>query len=285
LQRQSAQRKYLKALRYVRMLWAIVIVLLFILSIEVVLAMCFSPRFWIYRVVVQGNETIAVDDVLHLLHLPAKSNYYRAPLRELATRVQREPCLRQVIVRRLGVGVLGVDIFERIPVCRLGHTLPLTYLDADGYLYTRPFPPNTPVPIIEGVTVPADAKLGKPLHNSAITGILACLTALREKHQNDQELLADLLVMTPQEQLILVLRENTRVYLGTADDLLRKIWVVRHTIKEAQAQGYSLSNIQYIDAKVIERVPNANDNNDPEHTTSLGAVFKPRVENGQKDTH
>lgn len=75
LRRQAAQRKYLKGLRYVRVLWAIAAVLLFMLVIEVVLALCFSPRFWIFRVVVQGNETIAEGDVLRLLRLPVESNY------------------------------------------------------------------------------------------------------------------------------------------------------------------------------------------------------------------
>ncbi len=223
-------------------------------AIEVVIALCCSPRFWIYRLEASGGETISGDDIIRLAQLPAESNYYRTSLRELEERIAREPRVQQATVRRQSVGVLAIDVAERVCACRLGHMLPLTYLDADGHLFERPIPPAFPVPVLEGVAVPATAKQGAVLTGDATVGVLRCLAALRDKSPDDPDLSVTRLVVNRQGKLILVLAQGTRIYLGDPDDLVRKIWVVRKTVVEAHKQGYPLDNLQYIDAQIIERV-------------------------------
>jgi len=279
LRRQAAQRKYMKGLRYVRCLWGVAGLLLIILLVEVAVAMCFSPRFWVYRLEVTGNETLTNAELIRLTRLPAKSNYFRTSLHELAKRVLQEPRVQRVAVRRLNVGVLGIEVAERQPVCRLGHTLPLTYLDAEGNLFIRPIPPTVPVPEVEGVQVPPDGKLGKQLKVPGASAVVNCLAAYRNnKEPDDPELMISRLVMTPEGKLIMVVTQGTRIYLGDPTDLERKMWVVRKTVQEAQKKGFPLENIDYIDAKVIERLTSSDDNKDPNHPMSLGAVFKPRVD-------
>ena len=127
-----------------------------------VIALCFSPRFWIYRLEVHGNETISADEVIRLAQLPAESNYYRTTLHDLERRILFQPRIQAVTVRRQSVGVLAIDVHERQAVCQLGHTLPLTYLDNSGCLFVRPIPPVFPVPVVEGLGVLAHALRANP---------------------------------------------------------------------------------------------------------------------------
>lgn len=274
LRRQSAQRKYNKALSYVRFLWTFAGLLLIALLIEVVIALCFSPRFWIYRMDVTGEESLTSAEVIRLTHLPAESNFYRTSVRELAKRISREPRVQRVAVRRQNIGVLGIEVTERQPACRLGWTTPLTYLDADGYLFTRPKPPTAPVVVVEGVNLPTPLRPGKRLTTDHVTELLACLTALRNTPADLPALDVTRLVISPRGGVTLKLRQGTRVYLGPPEDFERKIWVVRKTVIDAQSKGYSLDKLDYIDAKIIDRFASPDDNGNDKKTV-LGAFFKP----------
>lgn len=282
LRRQSAHRKYIKALRYVRYLWICAGVLLIAFAMMVVIALCISPRFWIFRLEVHGAETLSTAEVIRLACLPAKSNYYRTSLRELEQRILREPRVQTVEIHRQSVGVLDIALHERQAVCQVGHSQPLTYLDRDGYLFVRPFPPAFPVPVAERLPAPTRADFARPHVDGAYAAVLSCLAALRDKAPNDPELPVTRLLLNPQGKLVLVLRQGTRIYLGDPDDLTRKMLVVRKTVVEAQQQGYALDNLDYIDAKVIERVASQDDGKDAGRTITLGAVYKPKNELGKE---
>ena len=276
LRRQSAHRRYVRGLRYARCLWGSAGVLLLALLIEVVLALSFSPRFRIYRLEVTGVDSLTAAEVIRLAHLSLKSNYYRISLREVAERICTEPRVQSAAVRRLNVGVLGIEVTERNPVCRLGQTLPLTYLDADGYLFTRPSPPSAPVPVVEGISVARGSQPGKRLATDHVDGVLDCLAAMRGNTADGPPLHVARLVVSPPGDTTLVLNEGPKVFLGRPEDFTRKIWVVRNTIRTAQEKGYPLPTLEYIDAKIIERLPNPDDGKNGVSPV-LGANFKPKT--------
>ncbi|MHB9024366.1 MAG: cell division protein FtsQ/DivIB [Armatimonadota bacterium] len=267
LRRQSAQRKYRKRLRYVRLLWTIAGLLLVALVVEGLIALCFSPRFWIHQMNVTGVETLTPGEVIALTKLPARTNYYRVSLGAVAARVRAHQRVRTATVRRGMVGTLLIDVQERQAVCRLGYSRPPQYLDADGVLFTRSLAPSPPVPIAEGIPVPPTAKPGARLESKEADAALACLAALRDTDAKDAALQISRILRDPATGgLTLVLRQGTKLLIGQPDYLTAKAWQIHTMIVAASVKGYSLDRIDYIDVHATTS------------TTDLGAVFKPKSE-------
>lgn len=266
LRRLSAQRKSRKQLRYVRALWGMAGVLLVVLVIEVLIALSFSPRFWIYRIEIAGTETLTRAEATRLTGLdPARRyNYYRVPLGRLAAGIRREPRVAAATVRRGPIGTLLVDVHERQAVCRLGYARPPLYLDAKGYLFTRPVAPTYSTPVVEGLTVPITPKmLGTPLTAVPVAHVLQCLATLREASP-DSPLEVARVVVTTRERMMLVLRQGTKIFIGEPKDFAAKAFVLGKTVVAASNQGYALGQLEYIDVSVISK------------PTDLGAVYRPK---------
>ena len=176
LRRQSEQRKLRRRLRHVRLLWSLAGALLVLLLFEVLLALSFSPRFWIYRIDVLPAETLTQAEVIHLMALPPHSNYYRVSLTKLEERLRRDPRVETARVTHGMVGALVVEVHERQAVCQVGETAPPLYMDRQGYLFTRPAPPTYTIPVIDGLALPPLSQaLGRQLTDTVTLDVLQAL--------------------------------------------------------------------------------------------------------------
>lgn len=254
LRRQSAQRKYIKRLRYVRVLWVAVWLLLVVLAVEVLCALCFSPRFWIFRIAVTGGDTLKPPEVTRLAAVPLQTNYYRISLGEVTRRIAQEPRVLHAEVHHGPIGALQVHIEERRAVCRLGDAQPPRYLDAYGVLFSRPQAPTPPVPVVEGIDIPTprDA-FGKPVTDARMQTVLECLDAQAQTFEGGAPLAISRVLVASNGRLSLVLAQGARIWLGAPTHLRDKWWVVRNTILTASAKGYALDQLDYIDARVYHR--------------------------------
>ncbi|HEX2948958.1 MAG TPA: FtsQ-type POTRA domain-containing protein [Armatimonadota bacterium] len=253
LRRQSAQRKFRKRLRHVRLLWTIAFVLLLLFLMEVLIALSFSPRFWIYRISVHGQETLTKGEVIRLMHLPEHSNFYRVSLGEMERRISAEQRVASVRVRRSIIGALTVDIYERQAVCQLGYSIPTLYMDAQQYVFTRPTPPTEPVPVVEGITVPSSKRiLGKQLKTAETQLVLDCLNELN-KASGGVDLDIARITIADKNNINLVLRQGTLVYIGPPDDLATKAWWVKTAIVQASKEGHALEQLDYINVRFVNR--------------------------------
>lgn len=263
IRRQGMQRRYKKALRFVRLLWLLAGVLLVALVIEIVVAMCISPRFWVYRITVSGAETLTPAEIIRLAAVPSQTNYYRAPLGAIAARLQREPRIDTSEVRRQAVGILAIHVRERAAACRIGSTQPPLYLDDAGVVFTRPIAPSSPVPVVQGFPL-LDAK-GKPLRSphamlgqrlrtqARVLQTLECLQALKDHAAIDTEPLhVSRIVFADNGMTVLVLKQGVRVFLGRPRDFAAKILVTKKTIVQAGADGYALPALDYVDVRGVE---------------------------------
>ena len=268
LRRQSAQRKYVKRLRYVRVLWAIAGLLLVALTAEVITAVCISPRFWIYRLEVTPSETLTVPEIVRLINLPASSNYYRVSLARLAERIEQgEPRVLRAAIHRGAMGVLKVAVQERQAQCRFGYDMPPRYMDVDNMLFTRPVAPTPPVPVVEGVTFSPPVIFGKPAVDPNAHAVADCLAAVRQVFPESHSLeIARIIVAPATGRMTLILNQGTQIYLGFPSDLSEKMWVVQQIIVYASNDGYSLDKLEYIDARA------------PELSAGLGGHYKPKEE-------
>lgn len=255
LRRKSAQRKYVRRLRYVRILWAIAGVLLVLLMAEVLVALCFSPRFWIYRIEVTGGDTLTMPEIIRLINLPEGTNFYRVSLGRLAERLRAgEPRVLAATVRRGAVGCLAVQVQERRPLCRIGDTQPALYLDNQRVLFSRPTAPTPPVPVVDGVAFPTPATaFGKRVDALHVRDVINSLQAMHEVFPKEQGLDVARVIVAPTGRISLVLRQGTQIWLGQPRELTAKMWVVNNTIIAASAQGNTLEQLEYIDARNITR--------------------------------
>ncbi|HEY3377961.1 MAG TPA: FtsQ-type POTRA domain-containing protein [Armatimonadota bacterium] len=253
LRRLAAQRKLRKRLRQVRLLWAIIGALVVVLLFEVLAALLFSPRFWVYRITTTGMDTLTAGEVIRLMHVPAHSNYYRTSLRTLASRISAEPRVAAAVVKRGAIGVLTVDIQERQAVCQVGETIPPLYLDAAGYVFTRPAPPDTPVPVVEGLKAPAPkAIIGKRFDDAAAATVLACLAQLRIPTKG-VALDITRIVVADNGWINLVLRQGTLILIGAPDELPVKAWCIKQAIIQASSEGHALEQVDYINVRVVNK--------------------------------
>jgi hypothetical protein len=272
LRRKAAQRKYVKRLRYVRLLWGIAGVLLLALAVEALLVLTLSPRFWVYRIKVSGSDTLTVPEVVTLANVPPHSNFYRLSLRRTAQRIaDSEPRIKRVSVHRGKLGVLNIVLEERRPLCRLGQALPPRYVDAEGILFTRPVPPTPPVPVVEGITLslPVSA-FGKPVTVDAVRDVIDCLKAANARPGAEAPLDFTRITLGPTGRMTLTLRQGMYVKLGSPDHMAEKMYVLRNTIINLSTMGYALNRIEYIDVRSVIRA------------VGLASDFKLR---GQEGTH
>ncbi len=269
LRRQSVQRKYRKHMRYVRLLWSVVGVLLALLALEVITAICFSPRFWISRISVTGTETLSDNDVIRLVNLrDPHSNFYRTAKHALAARVCGEPRVESAQVHWGEIGELVVAVQERQAVCRLGYTDPPRYLDTHGILFTRDPAPTIPVPAVEGLPPAAmTAPFGAHLTQPETQSVLDMLATLRAQ-SGDAVIDVTRVKLDAHGGLTLVLRPGTRVFLGQPDNLAVKVQAMHEVILRASVAGYPLDGLDYIDVRVLTKL------------TDLGAAYKPKMPGG-----
>jgi cell division septal protein FtsQ len=255
LRRLSAQRKLKKRLRQVRLLWSIAGVLLFCLMLEVLVALCFSPRLWVYRIAVKNCETLSTGEIIRLIHLPAGSNHFRVSLGQLAERVAREPRVATATIKHGAIGTLIVSIQERQAVFQVGYASPPLYVDAQGVVFTRPLPPVTPVPTVEGILLRAPKDiLGKQLTDTQATAVLACLAELK-KSMGDRLDIARATV-DAQGAINLILRQGTQIFIGAPIDLPLKAWWLNKTIVQASNEGHSLEQLDYINLRFVNEDSN-----------------------------
>jgi len=257
LRRQSAQRKYRKQLRKMRLLWSCSGVLFLILFIEVLVALCHSPRLWIYRITVTNQETLSDAEVVRLMAVPVHSNYFRISLGKLERNIEQEPRVDTAVVKHGAIGTLVVTVHERQAVCQLGYTGQPLYMDAKGFLFTRPAPPTTLVPVIEGVSVPySKGILGKRAPFPQVDEVLACLAELRGAKDRTALEVARL-KMTPNGNgttmtYTAILRQGTLLYLGPPTFLEKKGFCIRQAVLEKSNEGRSLTQIKYIDVGFVD---------------------------------
>jgi|GEM_PF-2252348 len=272
LRRKAAQRKYVKRLRYVRLLWGIAGVLLAALAVEALLVPILSPRFWIYRIRVTGGDTLTVPETITLARVPPRSNFYRLPLNRVELRITgSEPRVKRVAVSRDALGVLSIGLEERIPLCRLGSEEPPRYVDADGILFTRPQPPAAPVPVVSGVAVPLpESAFGKPVRLDSVRAVIDCLKAANMRSGVATPLRFSKIILGTTGRMTLILRSGMLVKLGAPEHLAEKIYVLRNTIVFLSERGYSSNQVDYIDVRSVIRA------------AGLAADYKLR---GQEGTH
>jgi len=272
LRRKAAQRKYIKRLRYVRLLWGIAGVLLLALAVEALLVPVLSPRFWIYRIKVTGGDTLTMPEAITLAQVPPRSNFYRLPLNRIEQRIAgSEPRVKRVMVGRDALGVLSIGLEERIPLCRLGLAEPPRYVDADGILFTRPQPPATTVPVVTGVAVPLPVSaFGKPVKLDSVRAVIDCLKTANTHSGVVTPLEFSQIILGITGRMTLILKPGVIVKLGAPDHLAEKIYVLRNTIVFLSTRGYSLNQVEHIDVRSVIRA------------AGLAADYKLR---GQEGTH
>ncbi len=252
VRRRAYDRKYRKSLRAARLLWGLVVLLLLALLIEILVATCASPRNWVYRIEVRGVETLTAHEVIRLMALPPRSNFFRAPLPALAARLAAEPRVRAARVTRGEVGVLVATVRERQAICRLDYTRPPVYMDADGVLFTRPTAPDPPVPAVEGLKLNyARLTLGQPLATAPAAHVRACLAAVNNPNLGASRIRPARVQVTPDGNYTLILHTGTKVFLGKPVNFGLKTFTLQQGIVQASADGYALDAIAYFDLRYV----------------------------------
>jgi hypothetical protein len=253
VRRKAANRRYRQRLRMVRLRWAVSGLLVVVLLVEVLLATCFSPRFWVHSINVRGAQILTDIDVIRLMGLPARSNFFRAPLGALAKKIAADPRVESATVTRGEVGVLQVDVRERAALCRLDGVRPAVYMDGHGVLFYRRSAPETPVPVVDGLPVKiGEMRLGAPLTQETALQVRECLTALHDESLGKARLpVSRVRIDAKAGTFTLILRSGTKVFLGPPRQFRVKTWFLHTFIVQASRDGLALDQIDYFDLSSV----------------------------------
>lgn len=215
-----------------------------ILVVELTVVALTSPLFAVKKVRVVGNKTVPSAEILRALRLSSDSNIFLVNKQQVAAKLEGNPVINHVRLRRRLPGTLIVAVVERKPRLILETGGVLYEVDSWGVPFRVVKRLNGKLPVIS-CAVPGRIALGKPIYAAAFDVARECLLLAQEKK------IAGLLKITVDQNrdLCLNVRDEFQVKLGRPEQLSEKLDIavqVREQIPEFRQRG------EYIDVATPE---------------------------------
>jgi len=185
-----------------------------------VAALLFSPRLWVQRVSVEGNQVVSAPSIVARLHLGEHTNIVRLPVEKLRAAVLQEPQLETVEIHRSLPGTVRVVVAERIPwAC--AQTADGSDYVIDKHLVpfrTADIPP-VGLPLLKLSSATGRPPLGKPMSAPGLDQVSKCLAW--SKSRPDFPL--DAVSIDGEGKLCLNRAGGAKILLGSGRDLDKKL--------------------------------------------------------------
>ena len=236
-----------------RKFWAFAWLLMVAFLVEAWIAAWYSPRNYIYRLDVRNVDTMTKEEVIQLAGVKPGTNYFRVPLQDIAGKIKaQDQRVDNVVVERGAMGTLVLLVNERKAVCRLGTSEPALYLDKKGYLFSRPVPPATPVPVLSGVEAPDEKNLGKKLTESYVAPVLSALAVLPSQTDKGVALEIASLKFDEQSGATYELANGITIEYGTLTHPAQKAAVIKSLIDKAITLGNTAEQIKSLNVTSVD---------------------------------
>lgn len=198
-----------------------------------------SGFFRLERLAVTGNHRVSQDEVALLAGVTPGARLYSLRLDDVASRIERNPWIRDAQVSRRWPATLVVKVTERQPVALIPYYQYFLAVDRDGVaLGLVQDMASLEVPIIGGIPS-SRVLLGRPYPVDKLKVGLQCLKALGKPwvdQVSDLDLSGD-------QDLTMFLRGPVEVRLTQSGDLTGKMQTLATILADAQAKGLKLAKV------------------------------------------
>lgn len=200
---------------------------LLILGVELALAAFTSPFFAVKKIRPVGNKTIPAAEIVQRAKLPGNSNIFLVRKGAVASRLTKNPVVKEVRVYRKLPDTLLVCVEERQPHLVLSTAGVLYEVDSSGVPFRVVKRVGTKLPVIS-CTIPGRVALGKRLDALDFASAMECLLLAREK----KIFRVTKITVDRNDDLCLNVRDEFQVKLGRAEQLSKKLDIAAQAMEQ-----------------------------------------------------
>ncbi|MGB9792177.1 MAG: cell division protein FtsQ/DivIB [Thermacetogeniaceae bacterium] len=200
-----------------------------------------SPLFAVQRIEVEGLQRLTRSELIQESGLSKGQNIFRIDTNQVKKRLQKDPLIEQVAVKRFLPHTVIIRIKERQPRALFLAGSTLLVIDANGYCLDRVSAGRSyDLPVITGLK-PSSKELGEKVSSSEdMRLLLAVLTPELQSFFSEFNL-------SERHRIIAYSREGIPILLGSSEDLEKKIEVAISLLKSIT----SLPPVEYIDVRAV----------------------------------
>ncbi|MBL0173733.1 MAG: cell division protein FtsQ/DivIB [Ignavibacteria bacterium] len=204
---------------------------------------------------VTGTALLSVSEILALAAVPDTMTLADIDLMAVRQRIEKNPVVREALVRRNPPARLEIEIRERMPIALLLNLRAKDWLiDEDGFIL--PTVPDAAVQTVPVMTVGqglGDALPGRQLRNPRVREALQVLRAARSLDPSFFNLFSEVAVDAGRDIVLYTLDAGVPVIFGRATDAERKFKAFRAYWENVAVQ-HALSELEYIDLRYSDQV-------------------------------
>ena len=202
------------------------------------------PALRVTRVHVRGLTVLREAEVLGRARLRPGDSLIGPDLWRAARRIRRLPAVKSVAMDRDLPGGVIIRVKERTPREYLRTPGGVIYIDAERMAFVAKGPPIARVVEVAGVPM-NQVRPGRRVRGDRIESVLAALDALRSRKLAARRIAID------GDELKVVLRGGTLVWLGPSEDVSARADGLRQAITEIERRGGRASTI---DLRDLDRI-------------------------------
>jgi cell division protein FtsQ len=263
--RKKAAQKISKApiaSRRLRSIFKVTVKLFIILLIAFFLASIFvyaftSERFQVHSIVFQGCKHLKPKQLETMIRRDFPANIFRIDLGHLKYRLEKEPWIRKVEIRRILPSDLVIYIQERIPATILEISGDLMLADRDGTLLDAYDPKygKLDAPVLKGFLGKDAAGYRKNYKENAarMQQALAMLSEIESGSPSYTSKISEIDISNPDNLKLLLVDDSAEICLGEKDYLKRfqKLMDNLNTYQEVKSQN---NNIATVDLRLTGKI-------------------------------
>lgn len=243
-------RARLKARRFAG--WMLGVVILTIVA-SVVLADWWHGSVRGVVIHVTGASFATTEDIVRLAAVSDTASLMHLDLIGIQSRVEKNPFVREALVRRDPPNALFIELHERRPIAYLYSGGTEWCIDAEGVVFPVVRHHTTEdLPILTG-SIPDNLKAGERLSDPRVHEVLSVLDAARSLDHRVFDLISEISVAPRRDIVFHTVSGGIPVIVGPASQLTLKLRAFR-VFWEAIATKQAASNLEYIDLRYKEQV-------------------------------
>jgi cell division protein FtsQ len=246
-----AGRRFVAALKMLGKLGAFLLLVAFLLSIF--LYAYTSDRFNLRTVTVHGCKAVNPKSLESVVRRNVPSNILRINLRQLKARLEKEPWVLSVEIRRILPSDLIVDVQERIPAAIVEFGNDLMLADQDGIMldqYDTKYG-RLDVPVFKGVKGKdiEDYRLYQVENSARIRQGLRMLSEIEAGSPEESRKISEVDISNPDNLKVLLVDETAEVFLGEKD-YLKRFRALMENMKKYEELKNQYTEIESIDLRM-----------------------------------
>lgn len=193
------------------------------LIIFIIRASLTLPYFYIKTIQVEGTERLSEAEVLQQINLSPNTSIFNLNIQHLCEKIQSQPLIKKVILRKKLPSTLVVRVMERVPYALVGIGKEFWEVDEEGVVLGSG-KDQEELPLIKGIDPSQDKEI--------LTEALRALEISRQLGLAVQKIEVE----KKEEKIVIYLKDKIELILGIAPNY-NYLFYVPDILQDARARG------------------------------------------------